>query len=371
MGRTSSRFETGAVEALLARTEQEVLRGRVPACQVALACGGDVVTATFGAPENSRFVVFSLTKAFIAGAMWVLFGHGLLSPSTRVVEVIGEFGTHGKDVVTVEHLMTHTAGFPRAPMTPEEGATSAGRVERFAQWELEYEPGTQTGYHPTSAHWVLAELIERVAGADYRSFVADRVLRPLGLASLALGVPEAEQGDIVDVAVVGEQGTAPINREADALLAETGARLLLRFNEPAVRAIGVPGAGGVGTAADMARYFQQMLHNSTGLWDDEVLRDATSRVRNSLVDPLTGIPANRSLGLMIAGDDGNAWMREFGQSAGPRAFIASGAGGQVVWADPDTGLSFCFVTNGIDADVVRGFLHSSELSTLAGKCVVD
>ena len=342
------------MEALFARAEQEVTGGRVPACQLALACGDEVLTATFGAPDHARFVLFSLTKSFLAGAMWVLFGEELLSPATRVAELIPEFGSHGKDMVTVEHLMTHTAGFPQAPMSPEKAATSAGRVEQFAQWRLEWEPGTRAGYHPISAHWVLAELIVRVAGIDYRKFVRDRVLSPLGLSTLALGVPEADQADIVPVA-------------ADDV---AGAVLLRRFNEPAVLALGVPGAGGVGSAADMARYFQQMLRNSAGLWDDAVLRDATSRVRHALIDPFTNIPANRSLGLMIAGDDGNAWMREFGQSVGPRAFIASGAGGQVAWADPDSGLSFCFVTSGIDSDVVRGFLHSSELSTMAGNCVV-
>ena len=51
--------------------------------------------------------------------------------------------------------------------------------------------GTSYEYHATSAHWVLAEIIERVSGIDYRQFVKGRILDPLGLTRLALGVPEA------------------------------------------------------------------------------------------------------------------------------------------------------------------------------------
>jgi CubicO group peptidase (beta-lactamase class C family) len=368
VSRTSSGFDQTAVEQLLARAQAEVAKGRVPACQIGLARGGEVITETFGAPPELRFLIFSLTKSLVAGAMWLLFGDGSVSPATRAAEIVPEFGTHGKDAVTVEHLLTHTGGFPAAPMLPEEGATSAGRVSRFAEWRLAWAPGTQTEYHPTSAHWVLAEIIERVTGTDYRMFLNDRVAAPLGLSSLQVGVPPEEQGDIVDAAVVGADTVAP-ERDTSAFVAETGARLLLRFNDSSVRALGVPGAGGVGSAGDLARYFSAMLRNDGTVWEPEVVRDATSVIRNTLPDPPTNVPANRTLGLKVAGDDGKAMFREFGSDVSPRAFICTGAGGQVVWADPETGLSFCFLTSGLDADVVKSFVRSSDLSTLAAACV--
>lgn len=355
------------MERLFTRAEAEVAAGRLPACQLAVACGDDVRAETFGTVDSARFVVFSLTKSLVAGAMWVLFSEDALSPATRVAEVIAEFGTNGKDVVTVEHLLTHTGGFPAAPMRPEEGATAAGRLARFEQWRLEWAPGSRTAYHPTSAHWVLAELIERAAGTDFRAFIAEHVVAPLGLKTPALGVPAADQGDIAQVTVVRDDDVAP-ERESSAFVAETADQWLLRYNEPEVLAIGVPGAGGVGSATDFARYFQAMLHNPGGLWDANVLQDATSVIRNTLPDPPTNVPANRTLGLKVAGDDGKAWLREFGRNTSARAFICTGAGGQVVWADPATGLSFCFLTNGIAADVVASFLRSSELSDLAALC---
>lgn len=360
-------FDTAAVQQLLDRAEREVSQGRLPSCQVALARHGEIVTSTFGsAGPASRYVVFSISKALVAGAMWVLISDGVISPDTRVAELIEEFASPGKDDVTVEHLLTHTAGFPRAPMRPEEGASSEGRTRRFATWRLDWAPGTRTAYHATSAHWVLAELIERASGVDFRHFVAERVTAPLGLHSFRLGVPIGEQDDVLDVSIVGNAPSAEeVGTDLATVLAEAAPRHLLRYNEPVVRATGVPGAGAVASAADVVRYFAAMLRPDNGVWDPAVLADATGRVRNRLLDPMTDSPANRTLGLVVAGDDGKAELREVGRNTGPRAFVASGIGGQVAWADPDTGLAFCFLTNGIDVNVVTSFIRTSKLSSLA------
>src|SRR5207244_3602781 len=130
-----------------------------------------------------------------------------------------------------------------------------------------------------------------------------------------------------------------------------------------------PGAGAVSTADDVALLYQALLHDPKGLWDPDVLADATSRVRFDHLDPWTGVPANRTLGVGVAGDDGKAVLRAFGTATGPRAFGASGLGGQVAWADPDSGLSFCFLTNGLDQDPVAAFKRSAAIATDAAKTV--
>src|SRR4029077_10045255 len=70
-----------------------------------------------------------------------------------------------------------------------------------------WEPGTRFEYHATSAHWVLAELIERMSGTDFRDFVRTRVIEPLGLSGLQLGVPPGEQGDINALVATGAPAT--------------------------------------------------------------------------------------------------------------------------------------------------------------------
>jgi CubicO group peptidase (beta-lactamase class C family) len=64
-------------------------------------------------------------------------------------------------------------------------------------------------------------------------------------------------------------------------------------------------------------------------------------------------------------------MRDFGKANSPRAFGASGAGGQSAWADPETGLSFCWLTNGFSTDIVATYKLSIGLSTRAAQCAEE
>jgi len=340
------------VERLLAYADAEVEQGRLPAYQLALARDGEVLLhRTVGAAEDARFTTFSVTKAVTAAVAWM---H--LDPALPVAEVLPSFAD--KPAVRVEHLLTHTAGFPRAKLSFEEAADPVARRERFASWRLSWVPGEQLEYHPTSAHWVLATLVEELTGRPFSEVVRERLVDPLGLAALRLG----DDGPAVDVLHVGEA-----TDRIDPLQADPA--WLLRFNETEVRRLGVPGAGAVSTADDVAVLYQHLLHDPKGLWDPEVLLDGTQRVRFDLVDPWTGVPANRTLGLTVAGDDGKAAMRQFGRAAGPRTFGASGLGGQIAWADPDSGLSFCFLTNGLERDQVAAFIRANKLSTYAARCV--
>ena len=92
----------------------------------------------------------------------------------------------------------------------------------------------------------------------------------------------------------------------------------------------------------------------------------TGHVRNRFVDPLVGVPILRTLGLVTAGDDGKASYRGFGKTGSPRRFGHNGAGGQLAWADPETGLSFVYLTNGLDAHPIRQARRGVALSSIAG-----
>ena len=53
---------------------------------------------------------------------------------------ISEFGSNGKDGVTMLHLLTHTAGFPNAPYRPTDYWDPEKRAKRYEQWRLDWEP---------------------------------------------------------------------------------------------------------------------------------------------------------------------------------------------------------------------------------------
>ncbi|MEX2555797.1 MAG: serine hydrolase domain-containing protein [Actinomycetota bacterium] len=349
-----------SVESLISRARRDVDEGLVPSCQLALARGGELIAfETIGeASAASRYTIFSVTKALVAAAVWRLVGDGKLRYEERVADLVPEFDANGKRSVIVDHLLLHTAGFPRAPMRPEEGAVREGRLARFATWRLDREPGTSTEYHPTAAHWVLAELIECVSGQDFRTFVTATADGALTLGS----------GDALDLEIGGDPadiGTVERGDGDTLVIPEISGDLLLRYNEPAVRAAGVPGAGATGTAADVALFFQTLLHNPGEQWNPEVLADGTGVVRNAMPDPYTRVAANRTRGVVLAGGDGFESLRGFGPGVSPRAFASPGLGGQVAWADPESGLSFAYLTNGLDADLVRAFRRSISLSKLA------
>jgi CubicO group peptidase (beta-lactamase class C family) len=363
------------VSELVERAHREVDAGRLPSCQLALARAGEIVANhTIGAAtDDTRYVIFSCTKALVAAAAWLAIGDGALDPATKVADLIPEFATNGKDVVTVEQVMLHTCGFPHAPMAPALWNDRDARVARFADWRLNWEPGTAFEYHATSAHWVLAELIERVTGCDFRAVVHERVVNPLGLSRLRLGVPVEQQADIAELVTVGEPASPDELEAAFGIRAlpatEVTDHALIEFNSPDARRAGVPGAGAVSTAADVARFYQALLTNPGGLWNADVLADATTNVRNRYRDPWTGAPANRTLGLVVAGDDGLAHMRmNFGRTCSPRTFGHAGAGGQIAWADPATGLSFCYLTNGLDANLLHQGRRGLALSSRAAIC---
>lgn len=369
-----TRLKEDKVEQLLARARREVDEGLVPSTQVALAIDGKVeVFETFGDQTNeTRYVIFSSTKAFVAGAMWVLIGEGKVDVGKRVIDYIPEFGANGKEDITVEQVMLHTSGFPHAPMPFADGNTSEGRTRRFAEWRLNWEPGSTYEYHATSAHWVLAEIIERISGQDYRDFVEQRVTRPAGIDKRVLGVPRDQHDGIAPLVNVGEPASP---EELMAVLGvsslpvtEVTPDALISFNTPEVREVGVPGGGGIMTAADIATYYQALLLNPGGMFDGDVLRDATTNVRSMVPERLSGLPASRALGVVVSGEDGKGSMRGFGKTGSPRMFGHGGAGGQIAWADPDTGLSFGYTVNGLDEHVIRQARRGVALSSIAAEC---
>src|SRR5215510_12679158 len=114
------------LDALFERAQREVRDGLLPSVQIAVARHGKIAAMrSFGrvthegraaeATNDTLYVVFSATKAITSAAAWLLIQEKRLSFEERVADVIPEFGTNGKQAVTVEQLFTHTAGFPYAP----------------------------------------------------------------------------------------------------------------------------------------------------------------------------------------------------------------------------------------------------------------
>jgi len=371
------------IEVLFQRAEKEVRDGLLPSVQIAVARHGKIAgMRTFGrvthggretaATNDTLYVVFSSTKAITSAAAWLLIQEGKLAADERVADIIPEFGTHGKEVITVEQLFTHTAGFPYAPFVPTEWPDRSKRLDRFSRWRLNWEPGTRFEYHPTSSMWVIAEIIERRSGITYSDFVRARIAEPLGLRDMHVGLPPALHGRLADIAHVGSQ---PTPEELQAIgfpvipEGEVTEDALQAFNQAPFREVGVPGGGGVMTAGDLALFYQALLadgcaHDGTQVWQAETIHMARQIRSGDLTDPIFRKRANRALGLIVAGDADRTY-RGFGHTGSPLMFGHNGAGGQLAWGDPETGISLGYCTNGMDRHPVRQARRGVAISSLA------
>ncbi len=330
--------------ALEAAAELALARG-VSACQIAVAQNNRIVwTRSFGhATPDARFWVASATKPIVSAAVWLLIDAGSLDITQPVAHYIPAFAGEGKQTVTVEQVMLMTCGFPSAPMASVDGADPERRVQQLARWPLEYAPGTRYVYHGMSAHWVLAELIERLSGQNFCDFIEERITRPLGLPRV-LGISRDQQSKIVQLADAGEERALSAEADDGALAAKIAA--------------GEPGGGGVMTAATLALFYQALLHNTGHLWSPEVLADGVGNVRCRLPDPLMNLPANRTLGVVVGAGFGATWAQS------STAFGWPGAGGQIGFAEPATGISCAFLQAG-DPDQGSQFMRGVEMTNLA------
>ena len=126
------------------------------------------------------------------------------------------------------------------------------------------------------------------------------------------------------------------------------------------------------TAADLALFYQGVIggrlkRDGTKLLQDATLTEGLKVRTGELKDPMTGQAAGRSLGLVIAGDESKVF-RSFAPNHSSSAFGHPGAGGQVGWVDPQTGLSFSLLTNGLERNPLQLGMRAMSFSNLAASC---
>ncbi|MFD0383513.1 serine hydrolase domain-containing protein [Streptomyces stramineus] len=141
---------------------------------------------------DTRFETGSLTKTFTA----LLLAELVARREVRYHDPVARYlprALPGGPPVTLLHLATHTSGLPRQPRgcsrAPRGTAGSAtptlrtprrpdGRAPRT---RLHHRPGTRVRYSNFGVG-LLGHALARAAGGSYPELLAERVLRPLGLA---------------------------------------------------------------------------------------------------------------------------------------------------------------------------------------------
>ena len=146
-------------------------------------------------------------------------------------------------------------------------------------------------------------------------------------------------------------------------------RPLAESNSNTWRRSGAPGGGGYGTARGMAALYQMMLGggelNGVRVLSPRMLAYAIRNHTGDRVDDYMGMPMHRGLGPHLRGM--TATVRGLGAIASPKAFGHGGVGTSYCWGDPDSGVSFAYITNNRlpdpwhseRLDVVSTLVHAS------------
>lgn len=344
--------------------------------------------AAGGEPEpwqrETAQVLRSVTKGLTATAALLLAERGGLDLDAPVAAYWPEFEQAGKERIPVRWLLSHRAGLPaldeplgRAAVLDWEPAAAAVAAQAPA-----WEPGTAHGYHPYTFGWLVGEVVRRASGRTVGRYFAEEIARPLGL-DLWIGLPAgaaSRVGRLADVpapAPVAAGGSAglrlrpkPAVREAYRDPASLTSRAFgsvraeVDLNDPEVQAAEVPGAGGIGTARSLARFYAALVGPVDGSPHAPLLGpEARARAAAPAAEgPDRVLVVGTSFGLGFFRHGPSSPM------ASPASFGHPGRGGSLGFADPELGLGFGYVTNGMQPGVT-GDIRSRNLIRAVRACL--
>ena len=200
------------------------------------------------------------------------------------------FAQQGKDRVLVRHILSHRGGFPTTPpdLPRERWGDWEAAIRAVAAMPLEHEPGTVSAYHMLTQHWVFAELVRRLDGRAYADYLREEITGPLGLADTYVGLQL--------ISSIGSPSSTPRTGRT------TWASNILRaMHDLPLHRMVVPGASGVSTARDMARFYAAIAAGGA-LDGARILRPETVermlRVEvDGEIDRTFDVPVRRGLGL--------------------------------------------------------------------------
>ncbi|WP_346151822.1 serine hydrolase domain-containing protein [Nonomuraea recticatena] len=243
---------------------EQLARDRIPGAAVVVVSGGrtvlakgygvaDVATGRPIDPGRTGFFTGSLAKLFTATAAMQLVEDGSLDLRADVNRYLTSFtieDSYPGRPVTLEHLLTYTAGFDEdivglAEADPEDvGPLSRSLAQR--QPPRVRPPGTRVAYDNYGMA-LAGHLVEAASGQPFAQYVEQHILKPLGMNATSMAVPHsaALAADLAGAYRPSGDGYATVKGQY-APWAPTG-------------------AGPVSTPADMGRFMLAQLRDDPRL----------------------------------------------------------------------------------------------------------
>jgi CubicO group peptidase (beta-lactamase class C family) len=343
--------------------------------QVVVDLWGGIADEATGKPwlRDTMALSYSTTKGLTATCVHVLADRGKLAYDDKVAKYWPEFAQHGKQDITIFHVLTHQAGISQIPddVTPEDVLNWDRMVKVIEELEPAWAPGTDSGYHALNFGWLCGEIIRRVDGREIRQFLRDEICKPLGLKDMYIGTPpevEPRIATLISRMEVSEEQRAQwaqaAGGAASLAMRSLGPRGGLDLGTPAAHQAQVPAVNGVMTARDLARMYA-CLANYGELDGVRLLSEGTVRTMSKQQtlrpDKVIIMPIGWAMGYMTGGP---------GWPQGPRitSFGHPGLGGSTGFADPEINMSFGMTTNTLTPGLT-GAGRASVLADAARTCI--
>lgn len=210
---------------------------------------------------DTRFRIASVTKSFTAAAVVLLRDRGLLRLDDPVTTHVPEWTTPPRPAgppITLRQLLTMSAGFagddPWADR--QESMAAADFTDLLNAGVCASRPAGIAYEYSNLGYAILGRVVSNVAGKEYRQFVTDEILRPLGM-----------NGSTYDATALGAADAIGYRRDGECWTA-------LPMSGPgAFSAIG----GLVSSVAELARWIRFHTDAWTDGADETVLPAASRR----------------------------------------------------------------------------------------------
>lgn len=303
---------------------------------------------------DTLFRMASMTKPVTAVAILMLLEEGKLLLSDPVSKFIPEYknpqvavwnlpndprgaGLHlvpAEREITIQDLLTHTSGLANGFEGPAgdyvrkanlpTGGSLAERIKRVAGLPLNFQPGSQWEYSPSTGFDTLGRIVEILSGTSLEQFFQQRIFSPLGMKDTFFTIPQERLTDVAALYTKTDQG-------------------LVKPTPPAPPPPGVQyfsGSGGLtGSAQDYLQFAQMLLNggqwNGVRLLSRKTVELMTSNaigdldLRNYLEGGQNLKGYGFGLGVRVRRSTGaSGWLGSVGD------FGWAGANGTYFWIDP-------------------------------------
>ncbi len=297
---------------------------------------------------DTPFVIFSASKAITAMVVHLLDERGELHIGDRVADYIPEYAQHGKDQITLAHVLSHRAGVPNLPghvMDVENLSDQQLLVDVLCSARPASRPGKTLAYHAISGGFILGEVVRRVTGDDIRTVLDREILAPLGFRFCNFGVGAADVPLVGRCYATGAPVLPPVSNLLERALGKAPDAVVEASNDPRFLTGIIPAGNAVASATELSRFFELLRNDGeldgVRILDPRTILRARSEQSYREIDFTLGFPTRYGLGFMLGADV----LSLFGPDT-EQAFGHLGYTNTVGWADPARAVSAALVTSG-------------------------